>query len=96
MFYKTGVKMAFEITFTSQREPRHWEEDLRSIFAASPFSEFAPVEKGEGQWVIVLVPRRHEIVVGFASVAEFQLRLCRHVEIISVTSLDTPRLAIAS
>ena len=88
--------MAYEITFTSRHEPMLWEDSVRSIFAASPFTEFAPVEKNDGRWAIVLTPRRHDIVVGFASVAEFQLRLCRHVDIESVTSTDMPHLAIAS
>lgn len=88
--------MVHEITFTSQHGPQHWEDPLRSIFEASPFSESAPVERGERRWTIVLTPRRHDIVVGFASVAEFQLRLCRHVDIESVTRTDLPHLAIAS
>ncbi len=88
--------MAHEITFLSDQDRDAVIGILRNVFDASPFVESAPTDLGGHRWSVSLVPKRADMTVGFASVAEFQLRLCRNVEIISVLRHDLGALAAAS
>lgn len=88
--------MAHEITFVSDRDRDAVIGILRTVFDAGPFVESAPVDLGGHRWSVSLAPKRTDMTVGFASVAEFQLRLCRSVEILSVLRHDLGALAAAS
>lgn len=88
--------MRFELTFASGHHPDLLAEICAPLFDASPFATSVPTPAGVGLWRLELAPARDGGHLGFASVAEFQLRLCRHVEIESVTRVDSAAYAAAS
>ena len=88
--------MNVELTFSTPHPPTFVSSLIYELLESSPFSHTAPRELGSNQWRLTLTARRTDMVVGFASVAELLLRLCRSVEIDSVVRIDDSHLSIAS
>lgn len=88
--------MNVELTFSTPHPPTIVNALIHSLIENSPFFPVSPHELGTQQWRLSLTARQSEMVVGFASVAEFQIRLCRHVDINSVIRTDKSQLSIAS
>lgn len=61
-----------------------------------PFADVEARRLGPNEWSLDLIPRSPDTVVGYASVAEFQLRICRYVEIENVSRVDSTLQAAAS
>lgn len=87
--------MHYQMNFRSKLEESALDALIRELQRRGPFAEVGPVRIGPSAWSIELVPRSPGVVVGYASVVEFQSRACRHVEIDNVSRVD-PSLQAAS
>ena len=88
--------MHYEITVRTDLDHAGLEQLLGGLTATGPFAFTVHDPRGGSTWTIGLAPRHPGIDVGFAKVAELQLLLCRHAEILSVARADHADLAAAS
>lgn len=88
--------MHYRLTFSSALGSKELTSLLHEMLRHGPFAESNPEPTGPNAWFVILAPRRADMHVGFASVAELQLRLCRYVEIDEVSRINSELFAVAS
>ena len=80
--------MRHTVTFQSDLEGNVLQRIVGDLAAAGPFAEPTVSASGANRWAALIEPRNPGMCVGFASVAEFLLRLSRSAEIVSVERVD--------
>ena len=88
--------MHYEMTLRTGLDRDQLEARIRELSESGPFAVSRPEPTSGGHWRVALRPRRTDIAIGFAKVAEFQLLLARTAEVLVMRRTDSDELAVAS
>lgn len=88
--------MEYDIHLKTRTSRDALAAEIANATASGPFTVLSLEASGVDTWRVQIAPRRAEICVNFAKVAEFQLLLSHFAEVISLARTDLGDLAVAS